>query len=172
MRTGERRAAAPAPIGLRLHYDGRWTHEGHPITHSQLRAAFDRGVRFLPEERKYVVQLGRFRGEIEVEEAGFFVRDIDRETGEIALSDGTRERLDPSSLRSSSRDGALLCTVKRQLLPEGLPARFTHGAHSELLAGIGDTRGSRPPHRRKRLSPSRSLARGRIPRNRRLNMAR
>lgn len=129
------------PFGLRLHYDGRWTHEGHPITHSRLRAAFDRGVRFLPEERKYVVQLGRFRGEIEVEEAGFFVRDIDRETGEIALSDGTRERLDPSSLRSSSRDGALLCTVKRQLLPEGLPARFTHGAHSELLAGIEETPG-------------------------------
>ncbi|HME70993.1 MAG TPA: hypothetical protein VKM54_14150, partial [Myxococcota bacterium] len=59
------------PFGLCLHYDGRWTHEGHPITHPRLRAAFDRGVRFLPEERKYVVQLGRFRGEIEVEEAGF-----------------------------------------------------------------------------------------------------
>jgi len=129
------------PFGLCLHYDGRWTHEGHPITHSRLRAAFDRGVRFLPEERKYVVQLGRFRGEIEVEEAGFFVRDLDRETGEIALSDGTREALDLRSLRLSKRDAALLCTVKRVLLPEGLPARFSHSAQSELLTGIEDTPG-------------------------------
>jgi hypothetical protein len=127
------------PFGLRLHYDGRWTHEGHPITHSRLRAAFDRGVRFLPEERKYVVQLGRFRGEIEVEEAGFFVREIDRETGEIALSDGTREMLDLKSLHPSKRDDALLCTVKRSLLPEGLPARFTHSAQCELLVGVEET---------------------------------
>jgi hypothetical protein len=129
------------PFGLRLHHDGRWTHEGQPITHSRLRAAFDRGVRFLPEERKYVVQLGRFRGEIEVEEAGFFVRDLDRQTGEIALSDGTRETLDLRSLRLSKRDAALLCTVKRDLLPEGLPARFIHSAQSELLAGIEETPG-------------------------------
>ncbi len=127
------------PFGLRLHHDGRWSHEGQPITHLRLREAFDRGVRFLPEERKYVVQLGRFRGEIEVEEAGFFVRDIDRETGEITLSDGTRERLELVSLRCSPRDDALMCTVKRNLLPEGLPARFTHGAHSELLAGVEHT---------------------------------
>jgi len=129
------------PFGLRLHYDGRWTHEGHPITHARLRAAFDRGVRFLPEDGKYVVEIGRFWGEIEVEEAGFFVRDIDRETGEIALSDRTRESLDLGSLRSSRRDSALLCTVKRHLLPGGLPARFTHGAQSELLAGLEQTPG-------------------------------
>jgi len=129
------------PLGLRLHYDGRWTHEGHPITHARLRAAFDRAVRFLPEERKYVVELGRFRGEIEVEEAGFFVREVDRETGEIALSDRTRESLDLMSLRPSTRDDALLCTVKRALLPKGLPARFTHSAQSELLAGIEQTPG-------------------------------
>ena len=129
------------PFGLCLHYDGRWTHEGHPITHPRLRAAFDRGVRFLPEERKYVVQLGRFRGVIEVEEAGFFVRDVDWETGEIALSDGTREPLELKSLRPSKHDAAFLCTVKRDLWPEGLPARFTHSAQSALLAGIEETPG-------------------------------
>ena len=135
-------SAAPPPLrpfGLRLHHDGRWTHEGHPITHSRLRAAFDRGVRFLPEEHKYVVQLGRFRGEIEVEEAGFFVRDIDPEAGEILLSDRTRDTLDLESLRPSPRDAALLCTVKRDLLPEGLPARFTHTAQSALFAGVEET---------------------------------
>ena len=60
-----------------LHHDGRWTHEGQPIRNARLRAAFDRGVRYLPDEGKFVVQLGRFRGQIEVEEAAFFVRAFD-----------------------------------------------------------------------------------------------
>jgi hypothetical protein len=117
-----------------LHHDGRWTHEGHPITHARLRAAFDRGVRFLPELGVYVVQLGRFRGQIELEEAGFFVRDVDLARGEIALSDGTREALDVASLSLSPRDGALLCRVKRDLARDGLLARFLHAPQAELFA--------------------------------------
>ena len=45
------------PFGLRLHHDGRWTHEGQPIRNRRLREHFDRSVRWLPEERKYVVTL-------------------------------------------------------------------------------------------------------------------
>lgn len=122
------------PFGLVLHRDGSWTHHGKPITHRRLRAVFDRSVRYLPDEGKYVVQLGRFRGEIEVEEAGFFVREIDLEAGTLRLSDGTTEPLDVASLRPSPHDGALVCTVKRQLQPGGLPARFTHASQAELLA--------------------------------------
>jgi hypothetical protein len=121
------------PFGLRLHHDGRWSHEGQPIRHARLRAAFDRSVRFLPEEGKYVVQLGRFRGEIEVEEAGFFVREVDLAEGTLRLSDGSREPLDPASLRVSPIDGALLCLVKRGLAPAGVAARFLPAAQSELL---------------------------------------
>ena len=127
-----------SPFGLVLHHDGSWTHEGHPLTHERLRTAFDRGVRWLPAERKYVVQLGRFRGEIEVEEAAFFVREVDLAGGEVALSDGSRAPLDTASLRPSPLDGALLCTVKRDLAEGGLPARFTHAAQSELLAAVAD----------------------------------
>jgi len=135
------RAPGPPPLrpfGLVLHRDGRWTHEGQPILHPRLRAAFDRGVRWLPDERKYVVQLGRFRGEIEVEEAAFFVRAVDAARGELALSDGSREPLDPATLATSPHDGALLCRVKRDLAPGGLPARFTHAAQAELLASVED----------------------------------
>ncbi len=124
------------PFGLVLHHDGRWTHEGIPIRNARLRAAFDRAVRFLPEEGEFVVQLGRFRGEIEVEEAAFFVRDFDAATGAIRLSDGSSEPLDPATLRVSSRDGAGLCRVKRSLAPAGLLARFTHAAWAELAAGL------------------------------------
>src|SRR5262245_46108282 len=130
-----------APFGLVLHRDGRFTHEGHPIRHARLRAAFERGVRWLPAERKYVVQLGRFRGEIEVEEAAFFVRAVDVAAGTIALSDGTSEPLDVASLRPSPADGALLCTAKRAEAPEGLAARFTPAAQAELLLAVEETAG-------------------------------
>ncbi|MEN8183719.1 MAG: hypothetical protein ABFS46_14420 [Myxococcota bacterium] len=135
---GEGHAGPPPlrPFGLVLHHDGSWTHEGIPITHPRLRSAFDRAVRWLPGEARYVVQLGRFRGQIEVEEAGFFVREVDLEIGSVRLSDGSRDLLDPASLRPSPRDGALLCTVKRELVPGGLAARFSHAAQAELLQAV------------------------------------
>ena len=86
-----------------------------------------------------MVQVGRFRGEIEVEEAGFFVRDLDLAEGDVILSDGSRDALDLSSLRTSDRDGAILCTVKCGLLSGGLPARFTHAAQAELLGAVEES---------------------------------
>ncbi|MCA9506100.1 MAG: hypothetical protein H6748_06620 [Spirochaetaceae bacterium] len=124
------------PFGLVLHHDGRFTHEGQPIRNRRLREHFDRSVEYLPEERKYVVRLRHFRGEVEVEEAGFFVRAVDLDRGEVQLSDGTREPLEVATLTESGIDGALLCRVKRGLVAEGLPARFDHGAQAELLQSI------------------------------------
>ena len=112
-----------APFGLVLHHDGRFIHEGEPIRHQKLREHFDRSVEYLPGEGKFIVRLGHFRGQIEVEEAGFFVRTIELETGEIALSDGSLERLDLASLTLSPIDGAILCRVKRALVPGWLPRR-------------------------------------------------
>jgi len=125
-----------SPFGLVLHHDGSWTHEGHPIRHAKLRAHFDRSVRYLPEERKYVVTLRHFRGEIAVEEAAFFVRAFDPGSARIALSDKSEETLDPATLAPSPIDGALLCRVKRALAPGGLLARFTHAAQAELLHAV------------------------------------
>ena len=119
-----------------LHHDGSWTHEGHPIRHAKLRAHFDRSVVYLPAEQKYVVTLRHFRGEITVEEAAFFVRAFDPDTGRIALSDRSEETLEPATLAASPIDGALLCRVKRALVPEGLVARFAHAAHAELLQAV------------------------------------
>ncbi len=132
------RSAPPPlePLGLILHHDGSWSHEGQPIRNRKLREVFDRGVAYAQEEGVFVVCLQHFRGQIEVEEAPFFVRMLDIATGEIELSDRTRELLEVSSLELSRRDGALLCRVKRNLLPEGVWARFSHAAQSELLAGV------------------------------------
>jgi hypothetical protein len=137
--------AGPPPLrslGLVLHHDGRFTHEGQPIANRRLLAAFERGVRYLPDEGKYVVQIGHFRGQLDVEEAGFFVRSVDLASGSLALSDGGCDRLDPASLRASALDpDALLCTVKRSLLAHGLAARFTRVAQAELLLGVEEREG-------------------------------
>lgn len=126
------------PFGLVLHHDGSWTHDGHPVLNRKLRERFDRAVRYLTDEGVYVVQIAHFRGQIEVEEAGFFVRLFDPDTGEIRLSDLTTETLDVSTLRLSARDGALLCRVKRDAVPEGLDARFLHAAHSEFMNAVDE----------------------------------
>jgi len=127
------------PFGLVLHHDGRFSHEGQPVRNRKLRALFDRSVRYLPDERKYVVQVQRYRGEIEVEEAGFFVREFDADSGAVALSDGTRETLDVTRLSPSERDGALLCRVKFELAAGGLPARFSHAAQAEFMNAVETT---------------------------------
>ncbi len=124
------------PFGLVLHHDGSWTHEGQPVLNRKLRERFDRAVRYLPAEAKYVVQIAHFRGEIEVEEAGFFVRLFDPDTGEIRLSDLSSEPLDVATLRLSARDGALLCRVKCNVTREGLDARFSHAAHAEFMNAV------------------------------------
>jgi len=124
------------PFGLVLHHDGRFSHEGAPIGNRKLREHFDRSVEYLPDEQKYIVRLRHFRGEVEIEEAGFFVRDLDLEKGDVILSDGTREPLDIASLTQSDRDGAFLCRVKRSLIADGLLARFMHGPQAELLQAI------------------------------------
>lgn len=130
------------PFGLILHHDARWSHEGHAIANDKLRCHFDRSVKFLPdegEEGKYVVTLRHFRGEIVLEEAGFFVTSIDLELGRVALSDRSDDVLDIASLRSSPIDGALLCKVKHDIAPGGLDARFMHAAQAELLAAAEET---------------------------------
>jgi hypothetical protein len=91
--SGSPGAASLQPFGLVLHHDGRFTHEGAPIRNRLLREHFDRSVEYLPDESEYIVRLKHFRGQVEVEEAGFFVRSIDLASGEIALSDRRRSAL-------------------------------------------------------------------------------
>jgi len=137
-RPGPARGGPPplSAFGLVLHHDGSWTHEGHPITHAKLREHFDRNVRYLPEEQKYVVTLRHFRGEISVEEAAFFVRAFEPGSARITLSDRSEETLDPVTLAPSPIDGALLCRVKRDLAPEGVLARFSNAAQADLLLAV------------------------------------
>ncbi len=126
------------PFGLVLHHDGRFSHEGEPIRHPGLRRHFENHVAWLPEAGVYVVFLGRFRGMVEVEEAAFFVREVDLRRGTLRLRGGSEEALRPETLALSPRDGALLCRIRPELAPleGGLLARFDRGPQAELLAAV------------------------------------
>ena len=109
-------------------------HEGAPVTHPGLYRAFLRGVRFLEEESVFVVQVGHFRGQIEVEDTPWWVVSYDPASGEIELTDRTREPLQADSLRADP-DGVLRCTVKQRF-----SARFTRAGQAALGDALEETR--------------------------------
>jgi hypothetical protein len=107
------------------------------VRNVRLQRAFRRGVRYLEAEGVWVVQIGRFRGAIEVEDTALFVDLYEMESGTLLLNDGSREPLLPETLEAD-RDAVLYCTVR------GFRARFTHAAQAELLAHVEEGRGEGP----------------------------
>jgi len=114
------------PIGLVLRRDGSFWHDGVRVTHPRLCAAFLAGVRWAEAEQAFVVQLQQFRGWLDVEDTAFFVTEYDAETGELALSDRSREQLDAATL-CVDPDDVLRCTVKGRF-----DARFTRAGQAHL----------------------------------------
>ena len=118
-----------------LRRDGRFFHEGEPVRNVRLQRAFRRGVRFLAVEGVWVVQIGRFRGAIEVEDTALFVDLYEPESGMLLLNDASREPLPVETLEAGP--GAVLyCTLR------GFRARFTHAAQAELLAHVEEVDGA------------------------------
>ena len=87
-------------------------------------------MRWAEVEQTFVVQLGAFRGWLEVEDTAFFVTAYDAATGELELSDRSRERLAAATL-AVDPDDALRCTVKGRFA-----ARFTRAAQAQLLEAV------------------------------------
>ncbi len=112
-----------------------FVHEGQLVTHPRLYRAFLRGVRFLEKEGVFVVQLGHFRGQIEVEDTPWWVVAYDEERGLVELTDGSREPLAAHTLRSDP-DGVLRCTVKGRF-----SARFTRAGQAHLLDQVEERDG-------------------------------
>ncbi len=117
-------------MGLVLRRNGRFWHEGVKVTHPGLHRAFLRGVRWAEPESTFVVQVGHFRGWLDVEDIAFWVTGYDPRSGELELSDRSAEKIDPRSL-SSDPDEVLRCRVKGRF-----PARFTRAAQAQLLDSV------------------------------------
>jgi hypothetical protein len=120
-----------APFGLTLRRDGTFWHEGVQVTHPRLREQFLRSVEWSEAEGAFIVRLRHFRGWLDVEDTPWFVVAYDAEQGEIELTDGTREPLQPETLRVDP-DQVLRCAVKGGRWD----ARFTHRGQAHLLDAV------------------------------------
>jgi hypothetical protein len=99
--------------GLSIDADGRMLHRGEPITHARTLEVLWRSLARDPDGR-YRVQIGRESAYVRIDDAPYAVRGLVEApdgTFQLVLSDGTRERLDPSTLTVGG-DGVLRCTVK------------------------------------------------------------
>jgi hypothetical protein len=122
-----------APFGLLLRRDGSFWHEGVEVTHPGLRAQFLRSVEWSEADGAFLVRLRHFRGWLDVEDTPWFVVVYDCASGEIELTDGTREPLAVETLRADD-DDVLRCTVKGGRWD----ARFTHRGQALLLDALED----------------------------------
>jgi uncharacterized protein len=115
---------------IRLDAEGRFWHAGELVRHPGMQAAFATWIRRHPDDGRYVLCNGYDWSYFSVEDVPYFVRGLGSgATGlELALSDGSRERLDPESLCLGPRD-ALYCRIKAG----SFDARFTPGAQTALL---------------------------------------
>ncbi|MCZ6691435.1 MAG: hypothetical protein O7H41_17745 [Planctomycetota bacterium] len=105
--------ANPPAANLRLDHRGRWLQDGEEITHPRILRALHRGIR-REASGEYSVQIGWQKAIVQVDECPYFVRSLEFVVGELpalTLSDGSEERLDPSTL-NLAREDALFCRVK------------------------------------------------------------
>jgi hypothetical protein len=118
---------------IRLTKDGEFLSNGEPITHDRTIEAYHRHLR--RDAEGWFIEIGNNLKRIEVEDTGYFVRDIEwsgeagsrGERVELLLSDGARETLDPGTL--SYRPDRLVCMVKGG----HETARFLRKPYHELL---------------------------------------
>jgi hypothetical protein len=119
--------------GLSIDDEGQFLHRGEPIRHARTLEVLWRSLARVPDGR-WMVHIGRESGYVEVRETPFVVRAVGGlETGErpwLRLADGSREPLDPATLRVGA-DGVLRCAVRG-----GDPARFSRAAHVALGSAL------------------------------------
>jgi hypothetical protein len=115
---------------IRFGKDGRWYCDDEPIPNRAICQLYSRTLRILPDGRARL-ELGEDKADVVIEDTPWVVTGIDRgPSGDftVTLSDGTREPLDPASLRTSG-EHVLYCRVKGG----AHEARFLRPAYYELM---------------------------------------
>jgi hypothetical protein len=138
----------PAPEGrsrestLRLDARGRFWHEGAPVVHAGLAAAFHQWIRRHPENGRYILSNGYDWTYLAVDDAPYFVRRLQSEPTRIVLtlSDESQEPLDPAATRIGRGD-ALYTRVKRSAPGGPYEAKFTPHAQGSLAPMLVDGEG-------------------------------
>lgn len=115
---------------IKLHANGKWTHEGMDFENPKIVALFSRSVA-RTSGGTWVLDIPPFTYPIEVEDAPFFVEDISLDgssTPTLYLSDETEEALDAGTIRYEE-GGRLYCDIKGKTFK----ARFKKKAYYKIL---------------------------------------
>lgn len=117
---------------IRFGRDGRWYADQEPIANPRIAELFSRHITRAPDGQWWLV-IGDERARIVVDDTPFVVVRVDGSPPEgftIGLNDGTREPLDPRTLRLGG--DVLYCDVKHG----EHSARFLRPAQAELLGHV------------------------------------
>ncbi len=112
---------------ITVNREGEWLHEGEEITHPAILADLMQSLR--RDEAGYFIQAGPVRVPVEVADAPFVVIRVEPQGPALRLTinDGTREPLEPSTLRFSAA-GIPYCRIKGG----GFEARLSRAAAYQL----------------------------------------
>lgn len=96
-----------------LDADGRFIHDGNAVEHPGMARAFASWIARHPDDGRFILTNGYDWTYFTVADVPFFVETVQDRAGVpwLVLSDGTEERLDPTTLRSGPT-GALYLRVK------------------------------------------------------------
>jgi uncharacterized protein len=116
---------------LRIDSDGEWLHEGEEVGHGGILASLREGLQV--DADGHFLQVGPVRVPVEVDDAPFAVVRFEPEGEGFALvmNDGSRETLDPETLRLRQGD-VPYCRVKGGRFE----ARFSRAAAWQLLQRV------------------------------------
>ena len=125
---------------LRIDRDGGWFHEGAEVSHEGILASLREGLQV--DANGHFLQIGSVRVPVEVDDAPFAVVRFEPEGDSFALwlIDGSRETLDPGTLRLGQGD-VPYCRVKGGRFE----ARFSRAAAWQLLQHVDAQPGGGPP---------------------------
>ena len=125
---------------LRIDRDGGWTHEGEEVEHEGILASLREGLQV--DAAGHFLQIGPVRVPVEVDDAPFAVVRFEA-AGDgfvLWLIDGSREALDPATLRLGQGD-VPYCRVKGGRFD----ARFSRAAAWQLLQHVDGPPDGGPP---------------------------
>jgi hypothetical protein len=125
-----------AASGLSVDAEGRFLHRGAPIEHARTLAVLW-GSLALRDDGRFEVCVGRERAYVQVDETPWVVRGLAAPAAPggapvLLLADGSREPLDPATLRVGG-DGVVRCAAKG-----GQPARFARAAQAALAPWLDE----------------------------------
>lgn len=120
---------------IRVDAQGRFWHDGQPVTHPGLARGFARWLDVDPESGRYILKNDINWAFVTVDDAPLVARvaTVDDAGVLLTLSDGETERLDESTLRLEPGD-VPYCTVRGGRLP----AKLLPGAAFVVLDWLGD----------------------------------